>query len=104
MIPWALATGATEGAQRDVSINTGPYQALAGRVEYHAPAVQFFLIGSEGAPASIADRSSSRGGELRRESHPVILLRKDGDKISMERREAGPALDPWPGVPSLLGD
>ena len=102
-VPWALATGSAEGAHRNVTINTGPYQAFAERAELQAPAHQLVLTGSPGFPVTIADRRPDRSGTIEQEKHLVIVVRKVGQEVIIDSPRRAPTTEPWPGV-SNRGD
>ena len=99
VLPWALAVGTTEGPQGNVTINSGPYQAFAERVEYRAGVKELVLVGSASNPATIVERRAKRGGPMLREEHQVIILRKEGDTVAMESARRVPTREPWPGAP-----
>jgi hypothetical protein len=103
-VPWALATGSAEGAHRNVTINTGPYQAFAERAELQAPARQLVLSGSKAFPVTIADRRPGRSGTIDQEKHAVVVIRKVGDEIIIDSPRRAPTTEPWPGVPDWLDD
>lgn len=105
-LPWATASNiiGTERLGGNVTINSGPYQAYAERVEYHSSPKQLVLVGSRSAPATIADRRPQKRRPGFREQAPVIIIRKPKDEIEIEYLNRGPGKEPWPGVPEFLGN
>ena len=105
-LPWATASNiiGTERIGGNVTINSGPYQAYAERVEYHASPRQLVLVGSRGSPATIADRRPQKRRPGFREQAPVIIIRKPKEEIEIEYLNRGPGKEPWPGVPEFLRD
>ena len=105
-LPWATASNiiGTDRLGGNVTINSGPYQAYAERVEYHASPRQLVLVGSRSSPATIADRRPQKRRPGFREQAPVIIIRKPKEEIEIEYLNRGPGKEPWPGVPEFLRD
>ncbi len=107
-LPWASASNiiGTGGGRLggNVTINSGPYQAYAERVEYHAFPKRLVLIGSRNSPATIADRRPQKRRPGFREQAPVIVIRKPKDEIEIEYLNHVEGKEPWPGVPEFLHD
>jgi hypothetical protein len=107
-LPWASASNiiGTGGGRLggNVTINSGPYQAYAERVEYHAFPKRLVLIGSRNSPATIADRRPQKRRPGVREQAPVIVIRKPKDEIEIEYLNHVEGKEPWPGVPEFLHD
>lgn len=105
-LPWATASNiiGTERSGGNVTINSGPYQAYAERVEYHASPRQLVLVGSRASPATIADRRPQKRRPGFREQAPVIIIRKPKEEIEIEYLNRSPGQEPWPGVPEFLSD
>jgi hypothetical protein len=106
-LPWAVASnfiGTKSGrGGGNVTINTGPYQAYAERVEYQSSPRRLMLVGGKNSPATIADRRPQKRRAIR-EQAPVIIIRKPKDEIELEYLNRVPGEDPWPGVPEALQD
>lgn len=105
-LPWATASNiiGTERVGGNVTINSGPYQAYAERVEYHSSPKQLVLVGSKNSPATIADRRPQKRRPGFREQAPVIIIRKPKEEIEIEYLSQTPEKEPWPGVPEFLRD
>jgi len=105
-LPWATASNiiGTERVGGNVTINSGPYQAYAERVEYHASPRQLVLVGSRASPATIADRRPQKRRPGFREQAPVIIIRKPKEEIEIEYLNRSSGQEPWPGVPEFLRD
>ena len=106
-LPWAAASNliGTQGGRGggNVTINTGPYQAYAERVEYRSSPRRLMLVGGKNSPATIADRRPQKRRAIR-EQAPVIIIRKPKDEIELEYLSRVPGEEPWPGVPEALQD
>lgn len=106
-LPWAMASNVIgtnpERSGGNVTINTGPYQAYAERVEYRSSPQRLMLVGGRNSPATIADRRPQKRRGLR-ERAPVIIISKPKNEIELEYLNRVPDEEPWPGVPSLLRD
>ena len=107
-LPWAIASNivGTDGGRLggNVTINSGPYQAYAERVEYHSSPKRLVLIGTRNAPATIADRRPQKRRPGFREQAPVIIIRKPKEEIEIEYLNRLEDEEPWPGVPGFLRD
>lgn len=106
-LPWATASNVigTEAGRTggNVTINTGPYQAYAERVEYRSSPQRLMLVGGRNSPATIADRRPQKRRAFR-EQAPVIIISKPKEEIELEYLKRVPGEEPWPGVPEAMRD